>query len=48
LAPSAIAAFGPELADWLDETARDAEPLGVINARAIEAARAINAAEGVR
>lgn len=32
---------GGTLADWLDETARNAEPFGVINARALAVARAI-------
>lgn len=30
------------LADWLDETARNAEPVGSINACALATARAIN------
>lgn len=31
------------LADWLDETARNAEPFGAINTHALATARAINA-----
>ena len=33
------------LADWLDETARNAEPIGVINAHALAVARAVNETE---
>jgi hypothetical protein len=33
---------GLALADWLDETARNAEPFGEINTHAVETARAIN------
>ena len=32
---------GLALADWMDETARNAEPFGVINAHALATARAI-------
>jgi hypothetical protein len=36
---------GAALANWLDETARNAEPFGPINTRAVEMARAINGGE---
>lgn len=37
--------IGVALADWLDETARNSEPFGSINTRAVEMARAINGGE---
>ncbi|MFG3127414.1 hypothetical protein ACGFZU_06895 [Streptomyces tendae] len=33
---------GLAIADWMEETARNAEPFGKINARAVAVARAIN------